>query len=109
MNLKLRSNNFAAESHVDNSIVNPKVFIETNINGVFNLLNISYKKWMSSNFKPKNKFKNSRFHQISTDEVYGSIIEEAFLRKANIDQILHILLQRRVQTCLLEALIKRMV
>ena len=50
---------------------------------LFNLLNISYKKWMSSNFKnAKNKFKHSRFHQISTDEVYGSIIDhEAFLKK----------------------------
>ena len=70
--------NFAAESHVDNSIVNPKVFIKTNINGVFNLLNISHKKWMRSNFNPKNKFKHSRFHQVSTDEVYGSIIEGTF-------------------------------
>ncbi len=74
--------NFAAESHVDNSIVNPEVFIKTNINGVFNLLNISYKKWMSSNFNPKNKFKHSRFHQISTDEVYGSIIEGSFSEKS---------------------------
>ena len=74
--------NFAAESHVDNSIVNPEVFIKTNINGVFNLLNISYKNWMSSNFKLKNKFKHSRFHQISTDEVYGSIIDGSFSEKS---------------------------
>ena len=74
--------NFAAESHVDNSILNPEVFIKTNINGVFNLLNISYKNWMSSNFKLKNKFKHSRFHQISTDEVYGSIIDGSFSEKS---------------------------
>ena len=74
--------NFAAESHVDNSILNPEVFIKTNINGVLNLLNISYKNWMSSNFKLKNKFKHSRFHQISTDEVYGSIIDGSFSEKS---------------------------
>ena len=73
--------NFAAESHVDNSILNPEIFVKTNINGVFNLLNISYRKWMNSNFKTKNKFKHSRFHQISTDEVYGSIEEGSFSEK----------------------------
>ena len=70
--------NFAAESHVDNSILNPEIFIKTNINGVFNLLNISYSKWMNSNFNFKQKFKHSRFHQISTDEVYGSIKDGSF-------------------------------
>ena len=70
--------NFAAESHVDNSIINPEIFIKTNINGVFNLLNICYMKWMNSNFKPKIKFKHSRFHQISTDEIYGSIAKGSF-------------------------------
>jgi dTDP-glucose 4,6-dehydratase len=70
--------NFAAETHVDNSIINPDVFIETNINGVLNLLNISYKFWMKSPFKKNNNYKYSRFHQISTDEVYGSIINGSF-------------------------------
>tara|TARA_B100002052_G_C15827259_1_gene573529 strand:- start:136 stop:1137 length:1002 start_codon:yes stop_codon:yes gene_type:complete len=64
--------NFAAESHVDNSIVNPGIFMRTNILGVYNLLKISYEKWMHCNFKYKSEFKHSRFHQISTDEVYGS-------------------------------------
>ena len=73
--------NFAAESHVDNSITNPEIFMKTNIFGVFNLLNICYRKWMNSNFNPKEKFKNSRFHQISTDEVYGSIEEGSFSEK----------------------------
>ena len=66
--------NFAAESHVDNSIKNPKIFINTNVNGVFNLLNACYKNWMSSPFEYKPKFSHSRFHQISTDEVFGSIL-----------------------------------
>ena len=74
--------NFAAESHVDNSILNPEIFVKTNINGVFNLLNISYRKWMNSNFKTKNKFRHSRFHQVSTDEVYGSIKEGSFSEKS---------------------------
>lgn len=55
--------NFAAESHVDNSIKNPTVFFETNITGTVNLLNISRKH-------------NLRFHQISTDEVIGPISPE---------------------------------
>ena len=37
---------FAAESHVDNSITNPAVFIDTNITGTFNLLNEAYQLWM---------------------------------------------------------------
>ena len=70
--------NFAAETHVDNSIVNPDVFIKTNVNGTFNLLNTAYKFWMYSPFKTKNDFKFARFHQISTDEVYGSIDHGSF-------------------------------
>lgn len=53
--------NFAAESHVDRSISNPDVFIETNINGTLTLLNVA----------KNNKIK--RYVQISTDEVYGSL------------------------------------
>ena len=70
--------NFAAESHVDNSIENPEIFIETNIMGVYKLLDTCYKNWMSSNFINNSEFKNSRFHQISTDEVYGSIMNGSF-------------------------------
>jgi dTDP-glucose 4,6-dehydratase len=57
---------FAAESHVDNSILNPHTFIETNVNGTHNLIDIAYKFW-------KDKSIDGRFHQISTDEVYGSL------------------------------------
>lgn len=53
--------NFAAESHVDRSLVNPGVFIETNVNGTLSLLKAALEK------------KLERFIQISTDEVYGSL------------------------------------
>jgi len=71
---------FAAESHVDNSIKNPSVFIETNVNGTFTLLDVAYKSWMSgpNQYHSKFKIQNStlpRFHHISTDEVYGTLNE----------------------------------
>ena len=62
--------NFAAESHVDNSITKPEKFIISNINGVYNLLYFSLKYYNKLKPTIKNKF---RFIQISTDEVYGSI------------------------------------
>ena len=61
--------NFAAESHVDNSIDSPSPFIKTNIEGTFNLLEVARKHW---------KGKEYRFHHISTDEVYGSLPEEGY-------------------------------
>lgn len=61
--------NFAAESHVDRSIKNPDLFIKTNIQGTFSLLQAAKEAWLK---KPN---KNHRFHQISTDEVYGSLKE----------------------------------
>ncbi len=64
---------FAAESHVDNSIKNPDAFIQTNINGTFNLLDIAKNYWMEGPNKCKENFKNSRFHHISTDEVFGTL------------------------------------
>ncbi|CAA6814368.1 MAG: dTDP-glucose 4,6-dehydratase (EC [uncultured Campylobacterales bacterium] len=66
---------FAAESHVDNSIKNPGVFIETNVNGTFTLIDVAYKYWMNKPFEYKDNYKNSRFHHISTDEVYGTLNE----------------------------------
>ena len=88
---------FAAESHVDNSIKNPGVFVETNVNGTFTLLDVAYKKWMDGPFKYKDRFLDSRvkhgndssrhpeldsgsdlprFHHISTDEVYGTLSDD---------------------------------
>jgi dTDP-glucose 4,6-dehydratase len=66
---------FAAESHVDNSIKNPGVFIETNVNGTFTLLDVAKKKWMEKPFSYKDEYQGCRFHHISTDEVYGTLNE----------------------------------
>ena len=64
---------FAAESHVDNSIKNPGVFVQTNVNGTFTLIDVAYKYWMNKPFEYKTKYENCRFHHISTDEVYGTL------------------------------------
>ena len=69
---------FAAESHVDNSIKNPAVFIETNVNGTFTLIDVAYKHWMESPFVYKDGYEACRFHHISTDEVYGTLGDEGF-------------------------------
>ena len=66
---------FAAESHVDNSIKNPDAFIQTNINGTFNLLDVAKNFWMDAPNLYKKEFKNARFHHISTDEVFGTLGE----------------------------------
>ena len=58
--------NFAAESHVDRSITGPEIFIKTDVFGTFNLLEAA------------RKFDIERYIQISTDEVYGSIMEGSF-------------------------------
>lgn len=58
---------FAAESHVDRSILGPDAFIDTNIKGTFNLLEVS-RKYLENNTNI-----DFRFHHISTDEVYGSL------------------------------------
>ena len=60
--------NFAAETHVDRSIINPSIFIENNVNGTFNLLEC-----FKTNWEVNNKPSNWRFLQISTDEVFGSL------------------------------------
>ena len=66
---------FAAESHVDNSIKNPEVFIQTNVNGTFTPIDVAYKYWMDKPFSYKEQYKDCRFHHISTDEVYGTLNE----------------------------------
>jgi len=67
---------FAAESHVDNSIKTPDIFIQTNVHGTFTLIDVAYKKWMEGPFQYKEKYKNCRFHHISTDEVYGTLSDD---------------------------------
>lgn len=67
--------NFAAESHVDRSITNPRLFLETNILGTHNLLECARQAW-SCGKDENNKFQykqGKKFLQISTDEVYGSL------------------------------------
>lgn len=66
---------FAAESHVDNSIKNPGVFVQTNVNGSFTLIDVAYKSWMEKPFVYKPGYEGCRFHHISTDEVYGTLGE----------------------------------
>ncbi len=53
--------NFAAESHVDNSIKHPEIFVETNVQGTLNLLQCA------------KQFRIDRYLQVSTDEVYGTL------------------------------------
>ena len=64
---------FAAESHVDNSIAGPAIFVETNVNGTFSLLEAARFHWMESPQVYRDGCRGKRFHHISTDEVYGSL------------------------------------
>jgi len=64
---------FAAESHVDNSISGPSAFVETNINGTFNLLEVARNHWMDGPGQLKAGKEDHRFLHVSTDEVYGSL------------------------------------
>ena len=64
---------FAAESHVDNSIKKPDVFIKTNVEGTFTLLDVSKNYWLETPHTYKKEYLGCRFHHISTDEVYGSL------------------------------------
>jgi len=93
---------FAAESHVDNSIKNPGIFVKTNVEGTYTLIDVAYKYWMEGPFKYRKRYLNEvmndelrimnenkknnskfkiqnsklpRFHHISTDEVYGTLGE----------------------------------
>ena len=61
--------NFAAESHVDRSIVGPDPFIDTNVVGTHTLLKAARRAWSGD----KRFSKDYRFHHVSTDEVYGSL------------------------------------
>ena len=63
---------FAAESHVDRSILGPDDFVRTNLNGTFSLLEGARAYWSNLKASEQGKF---RFLQVSTDEVYGSLGE----------------------------------
>lgn len=72
--------NFAAESHVDRSIENPQLFLQTNILGTQNLLDAARRAWVTG--KDKSGYpawkEGKRFHQVSTDEVYGSLGKDGY-------------------------------
>jgi len=61
---------FAAETHVDRSIVDPRTFIDTNVMGTYSLLEAARSVWLKEMNKNE---KYKRFHHISTDEVFGSL------------------------------------
>jgi len=65
----------AAESHVDRSIDGPAEFIQTNVVGTCNLLEVARHYWNKLDTKKKAQF---RFHHVSTDEVYGDLDETGF-------------------------------
>ncbi|MBZ4644085.1 MAG: dTDP-glucose 4,6-dehydratase [Deferribacteraceae bacterium] len=99
---------FAAESHVDRSILGPEEFVRTNIQGTFTLLDVAKNYWMEKPFKYHDRYLNEavndeylmlnekennsthkiqnskleatlpRFHHISTDEVYGSLSDTGY-------------------------------
>ena len=66
---------FAAESHVDRSILGPEAFIKTNVMGTFTLLDVARNYWGISLDKQRD---DVLFHHISTDEVYGSLGETGY-------------------------------
>jgi dTDP-glucose 4,6-dehydratase len=61
---------FAAESHVDRSILGPEAFIKTNVTGTFILLDVARTAWKDDIGNPR---RDTLFHHVSTDEVYGSL------------------------------------
>jgi dTDP-glucose 4,6-dehydratase len=72
--------NFAAESHVDRSIENPQLFLETNILGTQNMLDAARKAWVTGRDEQGYPTWRDgvRYHQVSTDEVYGSLGAEGY-------------------------------
>ncbi len=67
--------NFAAESHVDRSITNPEIFVQTNVLGTVNMLQCAKEAWQTGDDEYKAGVK---YLQVSTDEVYGSLGAEGF-------------------------------
>ncbi|MGA2686141.1 MAG: dTDP-glucose 4,6-dehydratase [Verrucomicrobiota bacterium] len=71
----------AAESHVDRSITGPGDFIHTNVVGTFNLLEACRAHWLSPKSKVQGSRLETRFHHVSTDEVYGSLGPTGFFEE----------------------------
>ncbi len=61
---------YAAESHVDRSVVGPEAFVRTNVLGTFTLLDVARRAWEGKTGK--------LFHHVSTDEVFGSLGKTGF-------------------------------
>ncbi len=68
--------NFAAETHVDRSIIEPEIFVQTNVAGTANLLKLS------------DKYTINRFIHVSTDEVYGELISQESVKFKESDALL---------------------
>ena len=68
--------NFAAESHVDRSIKNPEIFVQSNVMGTVNLLQRAKEAWYDADAKTWKEGK--KYLQVSTDEVYGALGAEGF-------------------------------
>lgn len=64
---------FAAETHVDRSILGPQQFVQANIVGAFTLLEAARKFWLQAQEPQQAAPQHVRFHHISTDEVFGSL------------------------------------
>ncbi|MDR0641698.1 MAG: dTDP-glucose 4,6-dehydratase [Treponema sp.] len=84
--------NFAAESHVDRSILGPETFVKTNVMGTFALLDVARRRWQISTGDPTQPLPVSAdaeytpgviFHHVSTDEVYGSLGESGFFTETS--------------------------
>jgi len=73
----------AAESHVDNSIHSPGIFVDTNVRGTFVLLEAARAHWMQAPHQVKDGYAESRFHHVSTDEVYGSLGDTGYFTEAS--------------------------
>lgn len=69
---------FAAESHVDRSILGPEAFMKTNVMGTFTLLDVARNFWKKEDGSLRD---DVLFHHISTDEVYGSLGETGYFRE----------------------------
>lgn len=69
---------FAAESHVDRSILGPEAFMKTNVMGTFTLLDVARNFWKKEDGSLRD---DVLFHHISTDEVYGSLGENGYFRE----------------------------
>ena len=72
----------AAESHVDNAIANPTLFVRSNTMGTAVLIEAARRHWMNGPFNFKPGYEDCVFHHVSTDEVFGSVAEGMFTEQS---------------------------